>query len=442
MTAPVIRAGLIGGIGCLALLAPVLEWGTALLFGAIAIICLAIPPHTRLFELLARPGDRDAGRLYGVGGFSLSVTALAILGTIEAFSLSMAVFIQTVLIVSFGNFGETAIRSRGAQPPLGAISFVILGTIGSIAGWGVLSMSSPTGMEYDMGLVIFFASLGGLIGALCRTDFYRRDDPVVLLTIGLILWFLAAIMTEPTPEFVFAAFVVTGALGGLAYIAETASVAGMLSGTIVGYVTVVLAGFHWFILLLTFFGVGGLATKYRYNEKLSRGVAERHRGARGTGNVLGNSLVAVIAVVGYVMAPTISGLNETILAVAFGGAVATALADTMSSEIGSLQDNPILITTFDRVQAGTDGAVTVFGSGAGVVGSAIVAMSALAIIPEISAIEATILFLAGVVGMFADSFYGATLEDRLLGNQGVNLLATASGAVFAVIFLFIVNVMS
>ncbi len=432
MTSPVTRAVLVALVGSLSLLAPIIHWGTAVLFGVIAVVAIAIPRDSRLFDWLAHPLDRDAGQLRGIGGFSLAATALAILGTVEAFELSAAIFVLTLLIVGVGHLGETVTRRFVNTPAVGAGAFVTVGATSAIAGWWVIER---LGMENELalGVAVFFATLGALIGALCRSDFYRRDDPVVLLTVGLLLWVVAFVTSDVHVELVLVALAVTGALGALAYVLETASVAGMLSGIIVGYVTVVLAGFVWFALLLAFFAIGGFATKYRYEVKLEKGVAEQRRGARGTGNVLGNSLVAVGAVLAYVVAPTVPWMTESIAALAFGSAVATALADTLSSEIGSLRDEPILITTREPVQAGTDGAITMIGSLAGGVGAAIIAFMAYILIPEVEVLAALIVFIAGIGGMFADSLLGATLEGSWIDNQGVNLLATAVGAVFGVI---------
>lgn len=421
---------LVAIIGSLSLLAPFIAWGTAVIFGVVAFAAIALPQQSRLFDAIAHPLDYEAGHLGGIAGFALAGTVLALLGTVDAFELPTAVFVLTMLIVGFGNLGEVIARRGVAGRAVGALTFVTVGAASGVAGWALL-VTLDAGDGLSLGLVVFLVTLGGLVGALCRTDFYRRDDPVVLLTVGLVLWLLGFVAGETHVELVLVALAVTGALGGLAYVLETASVAGMLSGVIVGYVTVVLAGFAWFVLLFAFFAVGGLATKYRYEEKLARGVAERRRGARGTGNVLGNSLVAVLAVLAYVIAPNVAWLSEPVAALAFGGAVGTALADTLSSEIGALQDDPRLITTFEPVRAGTDGAITVMGTGAGLAGASVIAILGYAAIPEIGILGAVVVVIAGVAGMMADSLFGATLEGQLIDNQGVNLLATATGAVVA-----------
>jgi uncharacterized protein (TIGR00297 family) len=192
----------------------------------------------------------------------------------------------------------------------------------------------------------------------------------------------------------------------------------------------VLGGFSWFVILMGFFGIGALSTKYRYRQKQLRGVAEANEGARGTGNVLGNAAVAMVAV-GAAAAVSPTSAVYLWSQLAFAGAMATALADTLSSEIGGLYDDPRLITTLEPVAPGTDGAVTVQGEVAGLTGAVVIA--AVAMMGFGLPVGALVVITAGgMVGMHVDSLLGATVEDLYIGNELVNLLATLVGAVVAV----------
>jgi uncharacterized protein (TIGR00297 family) len=191
--------------------------------------------------------------------------------------------------------------------------------------------------------------------------------------------------------------------------------------------TIVLGDYGWFAMLVAFFGIGGLASKYRYEEKAVRGIAEENEAARGTGNVLANSLVALVAVLAGAASPEM-GISTRVFLFAFAGSIAAALADTLSSEIGGLYDNPRLITSFRVVEPGTDGAITWQGELAGIAGAAIVAAIALAGFDTVQTAGAAVIVAAGIGGMTVDSILGATIEGRLVGNQGVNLLATLAAA--------------
>jgi uncharacterized protein (TIGR00297 family) len=118
--------------------------------------------------------------------------------------------------------------------------------------------------------------------------------------------------------------------------------------------------------------------------------------------------------------------------VALAAALAEATADTLSSECGEvLGGQPRLLTTFRRVPAGTDGAVSVAGTLAGLAGAVAVAASAFFAL-NLTPAHAFVVALAGVVGLFADSLLGAIPERRgWVNNDAVNFLSTLVAALLA-----------
>lgn len=428
MTSPVSRAGAVAAIGSLAVLTPLVGWMSVVLFGLIAVGTTRIPSSSWLFRLLADPEDRQTGRLDRITAFVLAIVLLSVIASQPWVSLAAVVVPIAVLLVVGGNLVAALVASRRVDE---AIAFGLGGTVAATIGYGIVRIVPGTGVS--TATAGFIIATGALVVTLGRTDLVRRADPIVLVVVGAVLWLLSSLPIEPTFAIVGLALAITVPLGAVAYLSGTASTAGMVSGILLGFVTIVIAGPSWFALLMAFFALGGLATKYRYEEKAIRGVAEDDDGARGTSNVFGNSLVAMGAVVVYAATPTVGFLDPTWLAVAFSGAVATALADTFSSEFGSLYDHPRLITTLEPVPPGTNGGVTLEGALAGGVGAAVVAGLGVLLIEGIAPILGAIVFLGGVIGMFADSVFGATVEDGLVGNGGVNLLATLVGAIVALV---------
>jgi uncharacterized protein (TIGR00297 family) len=115
-------------------------------------------------------------------------------------------------------------------------------------------------------------------------------------------------------------------------------------------------------------------------------------------------------------------------------ALAEATADTVSSEIGqAFGGAPILLTTLRRVPPGTDGAITLFGTLAGILAAAIIAATGAPAL-GMSAAEYAVSFAAAVAGLFFDSLLGATIERKgWLGNDLVNFTSTAFAATVALL---------
>ena len=135
---------------------------------------------------------------------------------------------------------------------------------------------------------------------------------------------------------------------------------GILMANIIGAVTFYLGGLTSLLLMVLFFVVAEFST--RYARLISNGKAHR---TRTTGNVLGNSGAALLALL----------INPMALNIAFFGAMAAALSDTISGEIGLLsKKKPRLISNFQEVAPGTDGGITVLGCLAGLGAAFLVAL--------------------------------------------------------------------
>lgn len=214
-------------------------------------------------------------------------------------------------------------------------------------------------------------------------------------------------------------------LGYVTYKRKALDLLGSLFMILMGIVIIFSAGVNWLFLLVIFLVLSLFATRYAKPYKKSLGEFEGRRTAK---NVISNGIVAfMMAAFGGYYLPLVGG---------FIGAISTATADTLASEIGVTQ-TPRLITSFKKVAPGTDGAVSVLGTASGIVGAGIIGVAAylLGVVANpLSAIMVSI--VSGTVGCFMDSFLGAIFERRdILSNEHVNLLATITGAVIGIFLI-------
>ncbi len=116
--------------------------------------------------------------------------------------------------------------------------------------------------------------------------------------------------------------------------------------------------------------------------------------------------------------------------------LAEATADTLSSELGqAFGGTPYLLTTLRPAPPGTDGAVSVLGTGAGIAGAALV-IAAGAWAMHLDALQSLTSLAGGVAGLLFDSLLGATVERRgRLNNDLVNFSSTAFTALVTLLLL-------
>lgn len=179
------------------------------------------------------------------------------------------------------------------------------------------------------------------------------------------------------------------------------------------------------VFVLTF-----AATRVGRVRKTQAGLAESRSG-RSAAQVIANLGVGgLTAGVGLLLRSREGVLLWSIPMLA---ALVEATADTVASEVGqAFGGRPMLLTSLRRVEAGTDGAVSVGGTAAGVLAAGVVAgigMGSLGLAPSL----AVIAWVAGCAGLLFDSVLGATVERQgWLGNDLVNFASTVFAAACSV----------
>ncbi len=232
------------------------------------------------------------------------------------------------------------------------------------------------------------------------------------------------------PPGVLIALIIMALLAVIAYKGKIVTQSGLIAAFLLGTTVWLLTSWTWFLILLIFFVVTAQFTHYKYKIKRKHGAAQEKGGARDWSHVLANGglplgiiLVAVITTllfgqmnaygrieVGFGTVVIPASLIVSVAFAAFLGAVATATADTLATEIGLLNPLPPRLITKPRqvVAPGTSGGVSVAGELATVLGT---------------------LLIGGVAALLAAPFwinaFGTTLMPEVVGFAPVTMIIVA-----------------
>jgi len=403
--------------------------GSLFFFLFLSLLIALVNPKMNIFMLVATVADRKSEVLVKPLALTFSLTALCIFSVVSGLPLyivSVALIIVTlaevlaVLFESYGSFTSSLI-------------FVLSGGFfGFLVGGAAATF---TNVSTSADFLLFVAMIGALVGALLRNILREVEENVVVpLGIGLAMWLFDGLSYSVPVVRLLLTLLFMIFLGYTLGRAKLADISGVISGILMGLLIVSFTDFRWFVLILSFFVIGGIFTKYKYDYKRAIGIAEGAGGARGYRNVFGNGLVALVCAIAF-------GITGNVLLIAaYVGAIATATGDTLASEIGqTYRKLPRLITDLKVVPTGADGGITTLGEVSALAGAgAIAIIAALLGLGALSMIVPVV--LGGLFGVNIDSVLGAVLERRhYLTNSTVNLLATAFGALAAVVIFLLLQ---
>jgi uncharacterized protein (TIGR00297 family) len=199
-------------------------------------------------------------------------------------------------------------------------------------------------------------------------------------------------------------------------------------------------GWQGYTVVMFYFLVGSVVTRIGMAQKEAEGIAEKRAGARGPENVWGSALTGTLCAVATLFWD--SPLKDLFL-LAYVASFNTKLADTTASEVGKAYGKrTFLITTLQPVPRGTEGAVSLAGTLAGIVASVAIALVGWGV----GLINFWGIFwcvLAAFIATNIESLIGATLQSRLawLTNEIVNIINTTIGAIAAVLLALTWNLL-
>lgn len=335
-------------------------------------------------------------------------------------------------------FGAAKLPWNPNRSYAGSLAFVIFGSAAAVFFTWWVSKGEPVPFLW---YVVAIPVLGAVLGAVIETVPTGIDDN---LTVPLSAGFFMLALYQINPAMIVAkqdqilhnlmwGAAINLALAGVSYAAGMVSFSGFFSGLLIGTVIYTFGGWEGFLILFLFFFLGSGATKFGYARKKALGVAQEKGGARGWKNAVANcSMGAFMAI----LAMLCEADRSIVFMAGLFGAFATAASDTVSSEIGQvLGKHPILITTLRPVPVGTEGAVSIEGTVAGIIASAVVCLVGVAL--NILTLKAAgLCVIAAFIGTTAESYLGATLEQmKIIDNEVINFMNTLVGAVCSILLV-------
>jgi len=417
-----------------AFLLPFLTWMQAVGCAVLALLFnLFVLPRLEV-DLRKRPGDEVAANVWtGIVLYPISVLALIIF-----YRHSMHVVAAAWAIMALGDgmasvAGETL---RGRVLPWnrektwsGFLGFILAGTLGAYV------LTRWANAQIPAGKVLWICLAGASVGAVVESLPISLDDNLTVpLVCGAFLF--CAFLIERTKldsnlpylgRRIVLALVINLLFALAALALRTVSWSGAVAGFVLGVVVYLGYGYKSFLILLGFFLLGSIATRLGYEKKAARGIAERRRGARSWREALANSLAGA-----FFAFLVITTHYEAAFLVALVAAFAEAAGDTVSSEIGQwVSDRAYLITTFRPVPAGENGGISLGGTVAGLLASALIAWLGYGL-GLCGRGGAAIVLAAAFLGGLLDSLLGATVERRgLVTNSIVNFTGTSLAGMVA-----------
>ncbi len=197
-----------------------------------------------------------------------------------------------------------------------------------------------------------------------------------------------------------------------AYKIKVIDKSGILTAIPIGYTILYFGEVSWFFILLLFFIIASVFTKYKYKEKLKLEVSQENDSARNWKSVLANGMpVASLAILYYLFD------NSQMFMLSFVGSISFALSDTLATELGLLsKEKPRSILTGKEIEKGESGGITLRGEIAAIISSLAIGGICAIWLSKNEVLQISIIILAALVGGVLatnlDSFLGSTIQAK------------------------------
>lgn len=316
----------------------------------------------------------------------------------------------------------------------GFLAFLFAGTFGgaAVAVW----MDHP-GPGWDVLLAVFAA-------AIVESLPLGVDDNVTVpaaAATALLLFIYTPWHPWTMPEQSLVWIGINTALAAAGFALRSVNVSGAVGGWVLGTLIILTAGWPMYVALLAFFVLGSGATKLGFRRKAAAGLAQEEGGRRSFSHAFSNAGVATLCAIAFSRFFRTFPPEDAAGIVYFMGiaSLATAAADTTASEVGQwIGKRAFLPLTLRRVPPGTEGAISIEGTLAGLVAGFLVALAGALSFREMFDSNATILWLSvimatlsALLGSWLESVAGSWNRKQAapVPNGVLNFFNTAVGAI-------------
>src|ERR671921_416835 len=202
------------------------------------------------------------------------------------------------------------------------------------------------------------------------------------------------------------------AISFFAYKTKVINRSGILTAMPIGFTILFFGEVSWFFILVLFFIIASIFTKYKHREKQKLGAPQENDVPRNWKSVLANGLpLAGLAILYYLSD------RSPIFMLSFVGSISFALSDTLATELGLLsKEKPRSILTGEEIDRGQSGGITFQGEIVAIISSLVIGSICGIWFSKNEVSQISIIIIAALVGGVLatnlDSFLGSTIQAK------------------------------
>ena len=398
----------------------------------------------RLLKMISSEGDNAPGTVY----YAVSMSIMSFASLFEPrliLPFGVAVFVTSLGDGFAGLVGQLAKcpnpKVYKEKTLIGCLCNFVFSTLSALA----FILIFPE-MNLSLGLCVLIGLLSVGVELVCGFGLDNIALPLSVCAFTYFATYYYELLGSYLAPIILTPFVIAFALEKRAL-----TRGGLLAALGLDFVISISLGNFGFTMLLAFLLLGVLTDKLKKRETE---ISEEKGSCRDAVQVLSNGLVPVLCGALYLV------FNERMLLVAFLTSLSEALGDTAASSLGSHSATTVDLFRFRKCERGMSGGVSLFGTLAAILFSAVIPLISLAwgmILPT----EAVLVTAVAIIGVFVDSLLGSLFQAkyrcsvcnkltekcehcgtearlvsgaRIIRNDTVNALSTLTSALLAIIF--------